>query len=66
MTARNPKGETAFDGPIDTEEQRKAIPAEFRKMLERVETRSRAERRPGSAPADAEGPKSRRGQPDVQ
>ena len=66
MTARNPKGETAFDGPIDTEEQRKAIPGEFRKMLEQVETRSRAERRPGSAPADAEGPKSRRGEPDVQ
>ena len=48
LTAKNPKGDTVFDGPIDTEEQRKGVPAEFRKMLEQVEVRSRGERRPGS------------------
>ena len=78
LTAKNPKGDVAFDGAIDTEEQRKAIPAEFRKMLEQVEVRSRAERRPDGPPAkanaggivrpptDAEEPKPQRGQPDVQ
>ncbi len=62
MTAKNPKGETAFDGPIDTDEQRKAIPAEFRKMLDQVEVRSRGDRRP----AGPEGPKPPRGEPNVQ
>ena len=41
LTAKNPKGEKVFDGPIDTEEQRKSVPAEFRKMLEQVEAHSR-------------------------
>ena len=75
LTAKKPSGESAFDGPIDTEEQRKAIPPEFRKMLEQVETHSRSERRPGrpagpvaapERPADGDSPKPRRGQPDVQ
>ena len=56
LTAKNAKGETVFDGPIDTEEQRKTVPAEFRKMLDQVEVRSRGERRPGARPqAGAEG-----------
>ena len=46
LIAKNPKGDTVFDGPIDTEEQRKTVPAEFRKMLEQVEVRSRGDRRP--------------------
>ena len=50
LIAKNPKGETAFEGPIDTEEQRKAIPAEFRKMLEQAEARSRTEARPQVGP----------------
>ena len=50
LTAKNPKGDTVFDGPIDTEEQRKAVPAEFRKMLGQVEVRSRGDRRPGPPP----------------
>ena len=78
LTAKNPKGEVAFDGPIDTEEQRKAVPPEFRKMLEQVEVRSRIERRPGGpegaigsggfgrAPGAPVEPKPRRGQPEVQ
>ena len=72
LTAKNPNGENAFDGPIDTEEQRKTIPPEFRKMLEQVEVRSRSDQRPGGPQAGpgasperpAEGP--RRGQPNVQ
>ena len=78
LTAKKPTGETAFDGPIDTEEQRKSIPGEFRKMLEQVEVRSRVDRHPGGAeaearagggirqPAEGEAPRARRGQPDVQ
>ena len=51
LTAKNPKGETVFDGPIDTEEQRKSVPTEFRKMLEQVEVRSR----PGQPPQPGAG-----------
>jgi len=37
LTARNAQGETIFDGPIDTEEQRKALPEDVRKKLETIE-----------------------------
>ncbi|HEY3898618.1 MAG TPA: PDZ domain-containing protein [Chthoniobacter sp.] len=37
LAARNAKGETIFDGPIDTEEQRKALPEDVRKKLEVIE-----------------------------
>ena len=50
LVAKNPKGETAFEGPIDTEAQREAIPAGFRKMLEQAEARPRIEARPGAHP----------------
>ena len=79
LTAKNPKGETVFDGPIDTEEQRKFVPAEFRKMLEQVEVQSRADRPPGRVGAGARAsagtlapapepdrPQPRRGEPEVQ
>ena len=78
LLAKNPTGETVFDGPIDTEELRKGIPPEFRKMLEQVEVRSRAERRPGGPrddagegnfrrpPAEPGGPGPRRGPSDIQ
>ena len=55
LTAKNPKGDTVFDGPIDTEEQRKAVPEEFRKMLDQVEVRSRGDRRPGPPPQAGSG-----------
>ncbi len=48
LTAKNAKGEVVFNGPIDTEEQRKGIPEEFRKKLEQIDIHSRAERRPPS------------------
>ena len=78
LTAKNPKGDIVFDGPIDTEEQRKGIPVEYRKMLEQVEVRSRADRRPGGLPGgagaeafgrgngDGEGPRPQRGERDIQ
>ena len=67
LTAKNAQGEPAFDGPIDTEEQRKSVPAEFRKMLEQVEAHSRADRRPGARPpAETESPKPRRNPPEIQ
>ncbi len=49
MTAKNAQGVTVFEGPIDTAEQRKAIPPEFQKMLDQVEARSRTSRRGGGA-----------------
>jgi serine protease Do len=54
MVAKDAKGETVFNGPIDTEEQRKAVPEMFRKKLESV-MRMREER-----PADALQPRPNR------
>ena len=67
----NPKGETVFDGPIDTDEQRKAVPAGFGRMLEQVEMRARTIRAaggalPGPTPVEPGGPAPRRNQPEVQ
>lgn len=73
LTAKTPDGKVAFDGPIDTEEQRKAIPAEFRKMLDQVDVRSHGERRPDGGRGEGrggagepEGAKPRRGPGEVQ
>lgn len=40
LLAKNAKGETIFDGPIDTPEQLKALPEELRKKVESVEVRT--------------------------
>jgi len=37
LVVRNAQGDTTFDGPIDTDEQRKALPVDVRKKLELVE-----------------------------
>jgi hypothetical protein len=37
LAAKNAKGDTIFDGPIDTDEQRKALPEDVRKKLEVIE-----------------------------
>ena len=42
LTAKDAKGATIFDGPIDTEEQRKALPEEVRKKLETIQVRATA------------------------
>ena len=71
LTAKNPKGEPVFAGPIDTDEQRKAVPAEFRKMLEQVEARARTDRPAGAGnfgptPVEPGRPTPRPNQPEVQ
>ena len=38
LTAKNPKGETVFSGPVATPEQRKAMPADLRERLEKLES----------------------------
>ncbi|MGC4072124.1 MAG: PDZ domain-containing protein [Nibricoccus sp.] len=37
LTARNAKGDILFDGPVETAEDRKALPAEVRARLEKME-----------------------------
>jgi serine protease Do len=36
LTVKNAKGEVAFDGPINTEEERKKMPPEVRRQLEKL------------------------------
>jgi hypothetical protein len=38
LTARNDKNEVVFSGPVDTPEQRKAMPKEVRERLEKMES----------------------------
>lgn len=49
LTAKNAQGETIFDGPIDTEEQRKALPEDVRKKLETIEVQRKLAETPPSA-----------------
>lgn len=54
LVAKNAKGETIFDGPIDTEEQRKALPEDVRKKIEMIEVqRHLAEGPQAPVPVDA-------------
>ncbi len=52
LIAKDTKGATIFDGPIDTEEQRKSLPEEIRKKLEMIQVRTAvsAIASPGEAP----------------
>ena len=43
LLAKNAKGETIFDGPIDTPEQLKALPEDIRKKVETVEVRTKVD-----------------------
>jgi len=49
VTARGPDGTVTFSGPIDTEEQRAALPEAVRKQLDRMDVRSTAQ--PGATSA---------------
>ncbi|MGB8166385.1 MAG: PDZ domain-containing protein, partial [Chthoniobacteraceae bacterium] len=40
VIAKNPAGETIFTGPVDTEEQRRALPEPVRRSLEKVRSQS--------------------------
>ena len=51
LVARDAKGAVLFDGPIDTEEQRKALPEEVRKKLESIQVRATATASVAEAPA---------------
>lgn len=53
LTAKDAKGETVFNGPINTPEQLKAVPEKFREKLERVKvSQSGTGISIGSAPTD--------------
>ena len=43
LVAKNAKGESVFDGPIDTPEQIKALPEDIRKKVESVDVRTKVE-----------------------
>ncbi len=43
LLAKNAKGETVFDGPIDTPEQIKALPEDLRKKVEAIKVRTKVE-----------------------
>ena len=38
LTVKNAKGEVAFDGPVNTEEERKKLPPEVSRRIEKLET----------------------------
>lgn len=57
MIAKDPAGKVVFEGPIDTEEQRKAVPALFRKKLDQIQVQvdgshAEAHASPPTAPKD--------------
>ena len=52
LVARNAQGDTIFDGPIDTEDQRKALPEDVRKKIETIEV----QRKLAEAPAPSVDP----------
>lgn len=39
VIAKNPQGAVTFEGPVDTEEQRKALPEEVRRKLDSIQVR---------------------------
>jgi hypothetical protein len=52
LIAHNAQGETLFDGPIDTEDQRKALPEDVRKKLETLERQRQLAETPRPAPGN--------------
>ncbi len=63
VTAKDPKGALIFEGPIDTEEQRRQLPETVRRKLGSMDARTRVEHR--EPPRDAAPPQPG-GAPDVQ
>ena len=53
LIARNAQGETFFDGPIDTDEQRKALPEDVRKKIEMIEVQRKLAQIPQPSPDSA-------------
>ncbi len=56
LIAKNAKGETVFDGPIDTREQMRALPEDLRRKVESVRVQTNVESSPAPArrPAESE------------
>jgi hypothetical protein len=56
LVAKNAQGETVFNGPIDTEEQRQALPEDIRKRAELIDVQTGVAQagQPLPAPADAD------------
>jgi hypothetical protein len=52
LTARDPQGNVVFTGPVDTEEQRKAVPEAFRSKLDEIHLRPAVD---GTLAAQVEG-----------
>ena len=52
LLAKNAKGETVFDGPIDTPEQIRALPEDLRKKVESIEVRTKVETTTPLRPAE--------------
>ena len=50
LVARNAQGETVFDGSIDTEDQRKALPEDVRKKIELIEVQRKLMQIPPASP----------------
>jgi len=55
LTAKGPQGDQVFEGPVDTPEQRNAVPQPFRGKLDALEIRQRPAGLPGGASRPAEG-----------
>jgi hypothetical protein len=51
VVAKNPAGETIFDGPVDTEEQRNTLPPPVRHVLDHIQKQRFGQDRPKSAAA---------------
>lgn len=56
LTAKNPGGAVVFTGPVDTPDQRAAMPEDLRARLEKLETMEVFEFDPPAAPAPAATP----------
>jgi hypothetical protein len=58
LVAKDPQGKTLFDGPVDTPEQRKAMPPGVRERFEQMETMDTVtfDAAPESRPAPGPGP----------
>ena len=49
LTAKNPKGEVVFSGPVNTDEERKAVPEQFRQKLDKIQVRQQIDSQTTSA-----------------
>jgi hypothetical protein len=43
LIAKSPAGDVVFQGPVDTDDQLKAVPEDFRKKLDRIKIRSKVD-----------------------